>query len=64
MKRMKGKKRPDGERGRQWGGMEGPDGGKRGERERIGGGEARVRGGPNYVYIFWGQIQGRLSDAS
>lgn len=63
------KKGPDGERGRQWGvgGMEGPDGGKRGEREWAGGGETRAGGGPKLCVCLLrgeGATEVRLSDGS
>lgn len=64
---MEGGKGPDGERGWRWGGG-GPDGGKRGERERIGGGDAREEGGPSgffFLFVFLG-VRGdvRLSHGS
>lgn len=59
---MEGGKGPDGERRWQWGGVGGPDGGKRGERKRIGGGDTREGGGSSGFFFFWfgGGMQVRL----
>jgi len=58
------KKGPDGERGRQWGGveewrvqMEGRE--ERGSGEWVGGGETRAGGGPNNVFVEGGRGQYR-----